>query len=879
RTQPKGKQGPKSDLPPWFQGNDFDARTRLSSKILPSSLHTTQTSRDAPFAISTQTGPSPTKESNTTIRLDEASAISHPKPNQLQAPVSPEPKSTPRQAMRDYTLAITDLKELPWLTDLMECSTVQEKLDYVDPGYRNGCQSALQDFAANCTSKGVEGARLEELILRNGVPVADPSVQYVHRIIWNCKLLETMTLVSQRPADRQGILSSRGVSRTKFDSSMILTNGMSDLAEWPDLVRTLRGCVSGASKERQPEQLPQGDDGPCHRLELLLWQTSAYYQLQSQSHLSKVLENLAAVVLHISIFKSIEAAPWRAKPSSRLRGPLYAALAVSPLVLLSECFISSSDVKRAALVHHWLHLGNRHPPIVTEIEFMLWECIKRAVDGEMKIFDSFLRFTTEAGERLDSVGLLSLDDSQFFALDYGEPLDHGKTIHSFKALLKIGAPTTSASIRQVHDSGSGDGEETETQNTTSSRVGASSESAKNDGDIGAGIMSKDQVAFHATDGTPNGRVDANIEEANRSDQRPNPGKEFKIQGCSFSDSSLPPGVSEQIHNKVEDKMEQTGKEKEVYSGSRGFERNKKTVDNKNQPVDGTKQVSAAVVRVWIDVNNIHIENDGSDLTELGSTDDGDTSEDSDDSVEDAIVSAAGLEGTSARSRAKRRQMKQSGGAKREKAGGTTRKKQAEGTKRKKQAGGTKRKKQAGGTKREKQAGGTNRKKQAEEVEGKTKNEMSTEVEIKQQEQSNLLVRLTTSRRRCVGERMRLMDYEGGDSLIYQPECYDSEELRTLLTLMNSANSTNLDYLDTSVFAVPLTQDIDHSLTRPKPHPAIRVIHNDDLKNYSRRDLQSVFRQANILIKGRIIPERDQKWTASNLSSIGDLNELRDVHGK
>ncbi|KAL0573750.1 hypothetical protein V5O48_008211, partial [Marasmius crinis-equi] len=178
-----------------------------------------------PAHTDTQASSSSTNESRTTMCLDEASATSHPKLTQSQALVSPKQKSTPPQTMRDYTLAITNLKGPPWLTDLMKCSSVQKKLDYVDTRYRDGCQSALQDFAANWTRKGVDNAHLEEFKPRNGVPAADPSVQYVYRINWNRKLLETMALVSQRPVDRQGIFGSRSVSRNEFNSNMTPTNG------------------------------------------------------------------------------------------------------------------------------------------------------------------------------------------------------------------------------------------------------------------------------------------------------------------------------------------------------------------------------------------------------------------------------------------------------------------------------------------------------------------------------------------------------------------------------------------------------------------------------------------------------------------------------
>ncbi|KAL0562995.1 hypothetical protein V5O48_019083, partial [Marasmius crinis-equi] len=193
---------------------------------------------------------------------------------------------------------------------------------------------------------------------------------------------------------------------------------------------------------------------------------SNYESAGRKSHVAKVIENLSAVVLYISVFKSGKAdIPGDAeelrshltelavdagqkdefaqliagvkygRSAARLRGAVYAALAISPLILLTNCELAGNEVKRVDLVQHWMHMGNRYPRVVREIEFMLWACVKRTVDGVMDVRESFKMFTAEAAERLEGSSLGS-DDQLFFHQKFGESFDKSKAERVLAAFIE-----------------------------------------------------------------------------------------------------------------------------------------------------------------------------------------------------------------------------------------------------------------------------------------------------------------------------------------------------------------------------------------------------------------------------------------------------------
>ncbi|KAK7017097.1 hypothetical protein VNI00_018689 [Paramarasmius palmivorus] len=106
------------------------------------------------------------------------------------------------------------------------------------------------------------------------------------------------------------------------------------------------------------------------------------------------------------------------KPA-RYRGPFYAAMMISPLMLLSGRNLLNSDLNRANLVQLWLHLGNERPTELQDVERALWfELNAMAVEGKSAehALEAFLKTAECLRPQLDWSG----EAAMFFDRRCGE---------------------------------------------------------------------------------------------------------------------------------------------------------------------------------------------------------------------------------------------------------------------------------------------------------------------------------------------------------------------------------------------------------------------------------------------------------------------------
>ncbi|EEB93860.1 hypothetical protein MPER_07433 [Moniliophthora perniciosa FA553] len=54
---------------------------------------------------------------------------------------------------------------------------------------------------------------------------------------------------------------------------------------------------------------------------------------------------------------------------TKLRQPLFLALAVSPLILVSDITTTTNNLSRIQLLRAWFHYGNQRPPILAKVEY------------------------------------------------------------------------------------------------------------------------------------------------------------------------------------------------------------------------------------------------------------------------------------------------------------------------------------------------------------------------------------------------------------------------------------------------------------------------------------------------------------------------------
>ncbi|KAL0562387.1 hypothetical protein V5O48_019700, partial [Marasmius crinis-equi] len=106
----------------------------------------------------------------------------------------------------------------------------------------------------------------------------------------------------------------------------------------------------------------------------------------------------------------------------------------------------------------------------------------------------------------------------------------------------------------------------------------------------------------------------------------------------------------------------------------------------------------------------------------------------------------------------------------------------------------------------------------------------------------------------------------------------SDDLRDFFKLLKAANATNAKYLETEAFSRTIAQAGTNSIPpHPKPHPALHVLTHEEVLRVSRREMQYLFQRGHILIKGRFISAQEQRWNEDNISTIGDMDQLREMH--
>ncbi|KAK7043045.1 hypothetical protein VNI00_008783 [Paramarasmius palmivorus] len=95
---------------------------------------------------------------------------------------------------------------------------------------------------------------------------------------------------------------------------------------------------------------------------------------------------------------------------TRLRQPLYLALAVSPLILLCDIAPMSNNIARPQMLRAWFHFGTIRPPILRRVEVMLWRQLFAMARGKTTTVHALQQFLEESLPLLP----LSLPEADFF---------------------------------------------------------------------------------------------------------------------------------------------------------------------------------------------------------------------------------------------------------------------------------------------------------------------------------------------------------------------------------------------------------------------------------------------------------------------------------
>ncbi|EEB91753.1 hypothetical protein MPER_09840 [Moniliophthora perniciosa FA553] len=81
---------------------------------------------------------------------------------------------------------------------------------------------------------------------------------------------------------------------------------------------------------------------------------------------------------------------------TKLRQPLFLAMAVSPLILLSDISTMSTNLTRIQMIRAWFHYGNERPPLLRLVEGMLWRELFSMAHGHKTSMEGLVSFMRNA---------------------------------------------------------------------------------------------------------------------------------------------------------------------------------------------------------------------------------------------------------------------------------------------------------------------------------------------------------------------------------------------------------------------------------------------------------------------------------------------------
>ncbi|KAK7022060.1 hypothetical protein VNI00_017042 [Paramarasmius palmivorus] len=215
------------------------------------------------------------------------------------------------------------------------------------------------------------------------------------------------------------------VHKTTFDGHKITLRGLPALAQgWARVVKGvyvafgLSGPVTG-TKERKSdtEHLT-----PAARMVLATSQhLKSLSSRDPKSLVVKVLQNMECTAFFINyllqghydfppgwrdLLLELETAALREglqfeappdlPPLTRIRQPLFMAICLSPLVLLTDVSHLSANVTRLHMLRAWIHYGTERPVILARVEGMLWRRLFSMARGEFSSADALRQFLNES---------------------------------------------------------------------------------------------------------------------------------------------------------------------------------------------------------------------------------------------------------------------------------------------------------------------------------------------------------------------------------------------------------------------------------------------------------------------------------------------------
>ncbi|KAK7020635.1 hypothetical protein VNI00_017673 [Paramarasmius palmivorus] len=338
------------------------------------------------------------------------------------------------------------LMQMPWFTDIV--TSGRDRLSMLPRDLHAMATSLLTQFRETHNRAPCRDIIMNQATLTPNQKSAGSLVS----ILFGLRFLDVASIVNgletrgcEDPLDLA--FERPSIPRTVFEGQTGKLRGIASLCEnqgWPRVLSDIHTHMLSSGPVADPTLHPDEMAGSSKR-QLLI---TAFRQLDSISQrdtnlmLVKALHNMESTAFFINymlqghfdfphLWKTLvnelksaantEGVPCQIAsnlpPITRLRQPLFLALAVSPLILLCDITPMSTNLTRLHMLRAWYHYGNDRPAVLRKVEGMLWRELFRMARGEVT---SAVALQTFMGHALPLVSL-ARSEQDFFNPRHGIP--------------------------------------------------------------------------------------------------------------------------------------------------------------------------------------------------------------------------------------------------------------------------------------------------------------------------------------------------------------------------------------------------------------------------------------------------------------------------
>ncbi|KAK7044046.1 hypothetical protein VNI00_007761 [Paramarasmius palmivorus] len=316
------------------------------------------------------------------------------------------------------------LAQMPWFTSFV--SRVEDRFSLVPQDLRSMGQGLLECFRAAYSKRVFREIIENRATLSPNQKSAEPFTS----VLFGLRFLDVAAMVScsgdgPYTIELPEALQTRfTVPRTAFEGQTSTLRGVRSLGQgWCRIVRDMHTAFGSCGPVPDPTLREEERDGPSSRQLVIaaLRQLDALTQRSNNLSVIKALHSMEAAAFFINymlqghydlpaqwkvLVDELESAARREgvtmsvasnlPPLTRLRQPLFMALAISPLVLLADVSPTSANLTRLHMLRAWFHYGSDRPCILRKVECIFWSKLFAMARGRMSAVAALRQFLDEA---------------------------------------------------------------------------------------------------------------------------------------------------------------------------------------------------------------------------------------------------------------------------------------------------------------------------------------------------------------------------------------------------------------------------------------------------------------------------------------------------